>query len=1174
VPRFVATNNPIDMRAGSFEALTDSEVLEHSSTMVSLWNAVEQEQYIFTGSFGSFDGDGVPHSGTITGFTMYSDGALTITGSQLSFPVASFVSYVQSGNFQGFLDVLLAGNDTIIGDNVNGVAGNADYLTGGGGDDVISGLNGNDQMFGGAGFDTIYPGFGADYVDGGPDVDTVSFSNYGSIGITYVTGSSSVAPGQTITMVNVEQVQGTKFADTMTLGGGGAYTLLGFDGNDKLYAGANGGNLLGENGDDELHASPASDSFRGGAGVDGVYYSDAASAVTVDLSILINQNTGGSGFDSFPGNDIEDVFGSEFGDRITGSSLNNDLFGMNGNDVIEGRGGDDFLYGGGGTDTVSFLNAPQAVKVNLATGAATGDGADTFSGFEAVQGSNFDDELTGSSGNDGFFGGKGNDKIVDASTTDRDVVTYSGIFSQYSVTWDGTVVKVADRTSGRDGVDTLKGIEVLRFSDGTELDLSTMERGSQQTATLPLDTESYLLRDPKAPLVLYYYFAGGGADVGGKSTSRAWTSIEQQQMTLALSRYEAVANIVFQQTTNRDVANFIFGMTQGANLPASGGEGQTAGMAFLPGTAKAGEAVFNADLFNALSILPGSYMFENFVHEIGHLLGMTHPWEQQGASIPQPQTWGFNNTIYTIESYTNPRFYNVGSAAESAYPDGPMPLDINLLQTIYGANPTTRGGDDSYNLQRPSMSALYDTGGVDTIFYNGSGNARIDLRDLPLDASLASKNIGISFAMALPGGGLIVPHGIAIENAKGGAGNDVIFGNALSNRLEGGLGRDVVVLDAHSASVQITRNPDGSVSVAGAGIGTDTLIGVEAIRFNDRDLVLNAQTPLTKDYNGDGGSDVLWRNANGEIYVWNSQQVGQGSFLGQSLGLADNAWKVQSTGDYNGDGRADVLFRNSSTGEIYVWASPIGGSAQQKTVSTTAALSSDGETHASTPSVSFVGQGLGAIDLSWTIQPGGGDFNGDGRADVLWRNVSGEVYVWNSNPTSDVNMTGQSLGFVSNAWKIVTVGDFNGDGRADVLWRHTNGDVYVWNSSASGPVTMTGQSISYVDTVWKIVGIGDFNGDGRDDILWRHDNGEVYVWNSNTNADVSFLGQSLGFVPTGWQIADIGDLNGDGRSDVLWRGPAGEVYAWNSHASGAVAFDGQGLGTTALDWQILTDGHP
>src|SRR5262249_15690670 len=82
----------------------------------------------------------------------------------------------------------------------------------------------------------------------------------------------------------------------------------------------------------------------------------------------------------------------------------------------------------------------------------------------------------------------------------------------------------------------------------------------------------------------------------------------------------------------------------------------------------------------------------------------------------------------------------------------------------------------------------------------------------------------------------------------------------------------------------------------------------------------------------------------------------------------------------------------------------------------------------------------------------------------------------------------------SNDWRISGTGDFNGDGKDDLLWRNTNGSVAVWlmdgtNSVGGGYVgPMNGPS------EWTIAGTGDFNGHGRDDIPWHNDNGQVAMW--------------------------------------------------------------------------------
>jgi len=82
------------------------------------------------------------------------------------------------------------------------------------------------------------------------------------------------------------------------------------------------------------------------------------------------------------------------------------------------------------------------------------------------------------------------------------------------------------------------------------------------------------------------------------------------------------------------------------------------------------------------------------------------------------------------------------------------------------------------------------------------------------------------------------------------------------------------------------------------------------------------------------------------------------------------------------------------------------------------------------------------LTSDWVIQDVG-DFNADGKADILWRNsTTGEVVIWLMNGTTMTSST--SLGNVSSDWSIAGVGDFNGDGYADILWQNTSGELYLW----------------------------------------------------------------------------------------------------------------------------------
>ena len=107
------------------------------------------------------------------------------------------------------------------------------------------------------------------------------------------------------------------------------------------------------------------------------------------------------------------------------------------------------------------------------------------------------------------------------------------------------------------------------------------------------------------------------------------------------------------------------------------------------------------------------------------------------------------------------------------------------------------------------------------------------------------------------------------------------------------------------------------------------------------------------------------------------------------------------------------------------------------------------------------------------------DFDGDGRSDVLWRNVaSGENTIWLGAVATSRKPVATVAG--DGNWKVMGAGDFNGDQVSDILWRNTRtGSNAIWYSGSSS-TAKTLMAVTNLD--WNIVGIGDFDSDGVSDI--------------------------------------------------------------------------------------------
>uniref|UniRef100_UPI0031DA33CE calcium-binding protein n=1 Tax=Inquilinus sp. TaxID=1932117 RepID=UPI0031DA33CE len=115
------------------------------------------------------------------------------------------------------------------------------------------------------------------------------------------------------------------------------------------------------------------------------------------------------------GTKSDDVLVGDAGDnRLDGLDGNDRLSGLGGNDLLIGGAGADVLDGGDGIDLASYYTSAAGVAVNLASHSASGGEAqgDTLIGIEDLEGSDWNDTLTGNSDDNWLYGLDGNDRLM------------------------------------------------------------------------------------------------------------------------------------------------------------------------------------------------------------------------------------------------------------------------------------------------------------------------------------------------------------------------------------------------------------------------------------------------------------------------------------------------------------------------------------------------------------------------------------------------------------------------------------------------------------------------------------------------------------------------------------------------------------------------------------------
>ncbi|MFJ3788749.1 FG-GAP-like repeat-containing protein [Kitasatospora sp. NPDC090091] len=252
------------------------------------------------------------------------------------------------------------------------------------------------------------------------------------------------------------------------------------------------------------------------------------------------------------------------------------------------------------------------------------------------------------------------------------------------------------------------------------------------------------------------------------------------------------------------------------------------------------------------------------------------------------------------------------------------------------------------------------------------------------------------------------------------------------------------------------------------------------------------------DYNGDGYTDVLVRDANGDMWVYR----GTGGTGTTTLGALDfvgngwwrDYWTNVYTADLNNDGRTDIVGR---TREGDLWLYPGTGGTGTNSVG----------------APSLIGNGWNMyVTLNF------GDVDLDGRTDVIGVDAGGEMWAYPSTGGTGTSTLGARKllgnGFWPNNWTSVKFADMNGDFKIDIVGRTDTGDVYVFPNTSSGGNISFGARYFIGNGWWNGYWepwTTDLNNDGVSEMVGRTDKGELY----------DFVPEGRILVGTGWGPLDI-----------------------------------------------------
>jgi hypothetical protein len=168
---------------------------------------------------------------------------------------------------------------------------------------------------------------------------------------------------------------------------------------------------------------------------------------------------------------------------------------------------------------------------------------------------------------------------------------------------------------------------------------------------------------------------------------------------------------------------------------------------------------------------------------------------------------------------------------------------------------------------------------------------------------------------------------------------------------------------------------------------------------------------------------------------------------------------------------------------------------------------------------------------------------------------------------------GDAIGFVNSvnaigapagsAWNPIATGDFNGDGKSDILWQNSMSksvEIYEMNGS-----TVINTPVAQAATGLTAIATGDFNNDGNSDILFQNAAGNAVIWFMNGDSHVGT--KTVTKPGTGFTVSGAQDVDGNGYSDIIWTNSGSGLVTATEMGPSSSAVSTTVIGTMSLTAQ-------